>query len=373
MTKLTQIFLIIFNPINFLNIYYNNVYMNEIPDESISSKGSNITPSPEKGNECTVEVKRKPMIESFHEYFFIILGSVLILVGIIDMIVFYVVPYNEIKKNKEKFSDLYEFEKLDSVIVSIHFVLHVFLIGIGIFFIVSVLKDIIGTSFFYEILFIVLIVFGVLYILEVVFSGVDIHMFTKEDYTLTKIEELLNSQTPINSILLYMKGTIKSAKGKHYTCYSKNGLSFNVKSNLFPPLFNTTEKTPDFFYLKVSQNVKMSEQILSWIEKGKNKIISCQKKHGADYHYYPKVEGKLLILSDGKKIPSKMKKPNVITSLVFGLGIYPELLIKSIPVKKFEQNSFADVLDDVDYNALIEAVDCSFIGECKTSNKKPHI
>ena len=63
---------------------------------------------------------------------------------------------------------------------------------------------------------------------------------------------------------------------------------------------------------------------------------------------------------------SKFKKPNTIASLIFGLGMYPE-----ISIKNFEQNSFVDVDTDSNYSSIIDSIDCSYLGSCKVANNPP--
>ena len=47
-----------------------------------------------------------------------------------------------------------------------------------------------------------------------------------------------------------------------------------------------------------------------------------------------------------------MKQPNAIASLIFGLGVYPELLVKSIPIKMLEQNVLANVISDYNIDLM---------------------
>lgn len=66
-----------------------------------------------------------------------------------------------------------------------------------------------------------------------------------------------------------------------------------------------------------------------------------------------------------------MKQPNAIASLIFGLGIYPEVLVKLIPIRKIEQNFVADIISDYNYSEEIEKISCSTIGKCLNKNKIP--
>lgn len=115
----------------------------------------------------------------------------------------------------------------------------------------------------------------------------------------------------------------------------------------------------------------MSEELFQYANKIKLKLSSCENKFSTEIDYYPLIEGKKLILSEGKKIPSKIKQPNAIASLIFGLGVFPELLVKSIPIRKIEQNIMADIISDYNYTEEIAKISCSTIGRCLTKNKMP--
>lgn len=341
--------------------------------EPVSCDDDDLPPSDYKPDQNPIEVKKKPLIPYFHIIFIIILGSICILLGIIDMIVFYVVPNNQINKNKKKYKD-FEFEKPNVGIIVIHFLLHVNLIIIGALLISSINDKFCQSVTFLLLISLSLTIFCCFYITEAILTGSFTDMIKKEDFTLDRISELLNSTNPIDSVFLYVKGQIRGRKGSHKTCYSKNGFSIPIRSTLISSNFDPKEYLdPDYFYLKITQKVNMTDQLFLWVAKSREKLISCENKHSSEIDYYPRVEGRKLILSKGKKIPSKMKKSNSIASLLFGLGIYPELLTKSIPIKSYDQFSNVDVVEDFDYRAAIEAIDCSHIGKCKSGNDRPHM
>lgn len=232
-----------------------------------------------------------------------------------------------VKKNKKKYAN-FEFEKPAVSIIVIHFLLHINLIILG-----PIIASSCDASFCNSTMFLLLIsvsstTFACLYIFEAVFSGSYVKMIKKEDYSLDKISDLLSSSNPIEYAFLYVKGTVNGRKGKTRTCYSKNGFSLPIQSSINSPLFNKLDYEPDYFYLKTTQKVNMTDQLFLWIARAKEKLISCENKHNAQSAYYPQVEGDKLILREGCKIPAKMKKSNAIASLLFGLGIYPELLAK---------------------------------------------
>lgn len=288
------------------------------------------------------------------------------------MFVFYFVPYNQFSKNKKNYPD-YKFEKPQLAIIIVHFLLHVNLIAVG-----AVLASAANYSFYTSAAWIMLICMvpsflACFYILATIFSGCFINFIKKEDFSLNQISEHLNSSHPINSYFFYVKGKVRGRKGSYYTCYSKNGFSIPVQTNRYLPDFNPNENWPNFFYYNIIQKVNMTDELFLYVERIREKIYSCENEHPVEIDYYPLIEGKKLILSEGKKIPSKMKKPNAIASLIFGLGVYPEMLEKSIPIKNYEQSVFADVVPGFDYKEQLGKIECSAIGKCKTKNKMPHM
>ena len=149
-------------------------------------------------------VKYKPVCPAFHIVFFFILGIILILLGIIDMIVFYVVPYKTIKDNKKKYPD-FEFQKPDVGIVVIHFLLHINLIVLGITSISSINYNFCQSTSFLALIVFAGDIFVTLYILEVVFSACYIKFISKEDFTATQISDLLNASQPINTFFRFSR------------------------------------------------------------------------------------------------------------------------------------------------------------------------
>ena len=186
--------------------------------EPVSCDDDDLPPPDYQPDQNPIEVKKKPLIPSFHIIFIIILGSICILLGIIDMIVFYVVPNDQINKNKKKYKD-YEFEKPNVGIIVIHFLLHINLIIIG-----AVLISSINDKFCQSVTFLLLIslsltIFCYLYITGAILTGPFTDMIKGEDFTLDRISELLNSTNPIDTLFFYVKGQIKGSKGRYKTCY----------------------------------------------------------------------------------------------------------------------------------------------------------
>ena len=64
-------------------------------------------------------------------------------------------------------------------------------------------------------------------------------------------------------------------------------------------------------------------------------------------------------------------KGSALTSAFFGVGFYYELLKKSIPIKRFTQNSSIYAAHDFNYNENIVNTHCSSIGKCYVANDLP--
>lgn len=301
----------------------------------------------------------------------IIAGSICILIGIIDMIVFYAIPYKEIKENKRKYPD-YEFEKPNKGLVALHFLEHIFLIFTGVVIILAILPG----EFYKTVTYLALIIciplaLGIIFMLNIILSALLLEIIKKEDFTLEQIHNLTNLEHPINSVFIYITGKIRGRKKHYYTCYSDNGVDYPIYSVRTSPDFEIDGKEPDLFYLIVSQKVNMTDDLFLNIEKGKSSIVSCENTFTANSYYDPRFEGKNLI-SHGQKIQTKLTKKTAVTSIVFGVSIYYELLQKSIPIKRYNQEINAQCLTDVDYDKILTDIDCSVIGTCKRTNDLPH-
>lgn len=334
-------------------------------DDDIPPPGYNATQTP-------AEVKPKPVCPSFHIFLLIIGGTLCILLGTIDLIVFTVIPYNKINSNKKNYPNC-EFKKPDYGIVTLHVLQHITLIAIGAILISGVNPKFFESFYFTLMLFLLALIFGSLYFILALYSGLVINYVKKENFELSQLINHINFSHPIDFLFYYIAGYRSGYKSKYKKCYSKNGFSLPVQSNSDSQLFTSDEKIPDFFYLEISQKVDMSDKIIEWAAKAREKISLCHIQFNVAIDYYPLFEGKNLILSDGKKIPSYMKKPSAIASVLFGLGVYPELLEKSIPIKKIDMNTFLDAVEGVDYESLYTSINCINIGQCSTSNDRPHM
>lgn len=135
----------------------------------------------------------------------VIFGSLFILLGIIDMIVFYVIPNNQLKQNKKKYPN-YEFDKPDITLIALHFLEHFFLILTGIMMILGIIPDLPGTLTYILLIIFISLLTVTFYVLQVVFTLYDLNFINKEDFTLSQLSLLLNNEHPINSYMIYVIG-----------------------------------------------------------------------------------------------------------------------------------------------------------------------
>lgn len=316
-----------------------------------------------------VEVKLTNSLLSCPSLVFLITGSVCILIGFVDMIVFYVIPNNEIKKNKRDYPD-YEFENPSKVLIAMHFLEHFFLILTGVVLLLGIIPNFYKTLTFLALIICIPLSFGIFYMINIIFGAISMKMNKKYDFTLNQITELYNNDHPLESVFIYVTGIIRKKKHNHI-CNSDEGVDFPTDSFRMSPDYVSNGKEPEFFYFQISQKVNMSYELSQYIERGKEQIISCENKFWTASINYPEIEGKNLI-SKGKKLPFKLTKKSGVVSIVFGVSIYYELYEKSIPIKKLTQEINAQTVDGLNYNDLVRNIDCDKIGKCDTYNKPPH-
>ena len=128
----------------------------------------------------------------------LVFGCLCIIIGIVDMIVFYVVPNNMAKKNKKNFPDA-TFTKINKTIIAFHFVLHSFLILFGISLIIYGFIDDFTT----------LIVMCVIGFLVLVFWIVHLAISYKNTFSpksqvdSKQMQEIISVKNPIDFIFVY--------------------------------------------------------------------------------------------------------------------------------------------------------------------------
>ena len=99
----------------------------------------------------------------------VILGTFCILIGIINMVIFYVLPSQEINQNKRKYVN-YEFSQPDKLMISIHFLEHIFLILTGVMMILGIIPELPGRLIYILPTIFISLLLITFYVLQVVFT-----------------------------------------------------------------------------------------------------------------------------------------------------------------------------------------------------------
>lgn len=304
-----------------------------------------------------------------------IIGIILIIVGLVEMLVLFFIPYNKIKENKKKYPDQ-SFEKPKVAIVAIHFTLHSLIIIFGIILILISLEIDLWNDIFWIIIFPVLIF--IFWIVEMCVCFIQTK-YPKSEMKTENISKILNRDPPSNLIFIYTSDVIKkttcSSSGKKrrcstnsYHCYSKTGISIPIKSKFVSNSYNFLN-SPNLFYINVKQNINMSNSLINYYNRVLNGVNSCDRKD-KEIEFHPIITGDFII--SNKKVPVCLSKQTRIASIVFGVGVYYELYSKSVPHINVIQKFDADVIDsNFDYLNLWTYDSCQKYGQCSTSNKKP--
>lgn len=263
------------------------------------------------------------------------LGILIIVVGVTDMLVFYLVANNFSKENKKKYTTA-NFEKTNKSIIAIHFVLHILVISIGISF---VIKSIIGGKLFISITILVLLgLIFVFWIVEICLGFLKTRK-PKSYVTTEKMTEILTKTVSFRFIY--------SRDGSEY---SMNGVSIPISAQIISPLYNFTN-LPSFFYFDFIQKLKMTSALQNEYNLMIEKIKNCgyiDKYIKTEDH--PLIAGTYIVTKD--KIPMAINKHSRTASIIFGVGVYYEIISKSYPIYSFIQESNADVVPNHKYSFI---------------------
>ena len=96
-------------------------------------------------------------------------------------------------------------------------------------------------------------------------------------------------------------------------------------------------------------------------------LDNCDEKNKV-VDYYPLIAGSYVVTN---KLPSWCSHKTRVLSIVFGIGAYYELYIKSIPFINHKQHINVDVVPNFDYDSLWTNTSCIFYGKCNIYNPKP--
>lgn len=308
----------------------------------------------------------------------LIFGILILILGIVDMIVLYVIPNNIIKENKRKYPDS-SFEKPKSAVIGIHFTLHSLIILLGIILIICSFDFVSNIDEIMIILMITTLCLIFIFWIVALVVGFTQIRYHKSKMSGDEISSIIKTDPPINSIFIYTTGKIRVEKCtykdnkrkcqyEYKTCYSRKGVSIPVQSHFLndPNSFNYSE-LPDMFYLKVRQEINMSTRLRANYNKIVDMAYSCDKGHTVVNENYPQIEGTYIVTS--KKLPTGLKSSTRIASIIFGVGVYYEMYSKSLPTLDYIQKVDADVVETTNYDSVW--INCNNYGACLRSNSKP--
>lgn len=300
----------------------------------------------------------------------IIIGGLIFIVVLLNMIVLFAVPYQKIQTNKRKLPNAH-FEKPKIYVIVVHFVLHFWMLLIGILIILLGFRGYKYISYRcvrYTIIHMVPIIVA-FWLIIIIIELCSIPCIYQEK-TIEQLTSSLNSNPPINFAFIYTKCLQSGDFNSYNTYYSKNGIIFPMKTNNTSPIYNFTD-APEFFYLVIDQKVNMSSELRIYFNEIFVDARGCDDGE-LKVDFYPKIKGDYTVLKG--KMPTYLNKATRITSILFGVGVYYELYFKSIPYITYVQYSNADLVQGVNYNQIFTSDTCEDYGKCSHSDKpKPNL
>lgn len=191
-----------------------------------------------------------------------------------------------------------------------------------------------------------------------------------------QMQEIVNIQHPIDFIFVYSKDKVEVCNGndkcEEKTCYSRNGLKI--------PILTTTETTvdfnfsnvPDILFFTLDYDLVKTKTMKDNYDKIIQRLRNCDKfGHSSHkvFEYHPERNGTYIISK--KKVPSWLKQPARIASIIFGAGAYYEIYSKSFPSVKFTVKVNGDVQPGTNYEDLYDSKVCNDFGYCEHFYNKP--
>lgn len=293
----------------------------------------------------------------------------------VNMIIFYVIPIQQIKTNKRKLPT-YSFKNPNISIIIIHFILHFLLILVGLFLILFSLEnyDHINESRVQTGLIILCMITVFVWVVQI---GINFSMndFISSKMTVNEINSILIRKPPVDFIFIYSKDEItktecsEECEEKTFICYSKTGVKIPVISEITSHIYNFSNVSLDFFYFNIEQDIDLTLLFSTYFMNILNTIKMCDSESKKVVEYYPLIKGTYAI-SNGK-IPRSLSKTTRIVSIIFGVGVYYELYTKSIPFINFKQKLKVDSNNSINYEDIFNIDKCSEFGKCVIYNSKP--
>lgn len=305
-----------------------------------------------------IKTAKKPYIQPV----FIIIGSVVCFVALIDMIVLFAIPYQRIQTNKKKLPNA-KFEKPDTFIIAIHFTLHSLIILAGVLIILLGFRE--YRSIHHRSVLIGLGIIGfsvLLFWLYEICAGFMGMSNISPKMTIDELIYMIRRNPPINYAFIYSQ----CENYDYDTYYSNNGITFPMKTNITSSIFNFTN-TPEMIFFVIEQKVNMSIELKNYYNNVFVGSNSCDQDAMQKVEYYPLIQGEYIVVKE--KMPSYLSKGTRIASILFGVGLYYELSSKSIPYITYVQQSNADIVQGINYDQIFTSDTCNFYGKCTHSHK----
>lgn len=305
---------------------------------------------------------------------------IFLLLGLVNMIAFYVIPMNRINENKKHAPNAI-FSEPNTVIIVLHFIFNSLVIFFGICLLLFSLRGFFIRHSTIIIVFLVascsfVFIFWVTYV-TIVFTSTE---KSNNIISIDDLEKSLNKESPIDFSFIYSKEMMKTHDCSHnpntgqmacttryLTCYSKNGVVFPLESKNLNDRFDQST-VPDIFYFKLEQDVMKSDDYKLKFDQLMDKINDCSYENKS-IDYFPEHNETMLVSNE--KIPSYLTHKSRIISAVFGVGVYYELNTRSIPLVNYKQKVLVDTRQGFNYESLWTEDSCNYYGECDPYNDKP--
>lgn len=290
------------------------------------------------GDTNSDEIKEKTH-KTVCEIVIFIFGILFVIVSVVDAIIFFYFPFQKIKDIKQNFNNA-KLSKLPIFFIINHFILHTFVFLFGFLIALSFCKKDIYISKCVPFL-LVFIIWS--WLIQATTCPTKDY---KVDLYIDDIFHLINNNPPLDFI------KVNTHKTSYFTISTNNGQvnmaqTYSRKEVLVPITTNITSKIynyndfPDIFYITISQEIKISDQLSSYLKNAFN----------VDYDT-KSFDSKTFLVSKQKHISYLTKKVRII-SHIFGVGIYYKLYSKSIPnmINKVYLN--AEMVPNFNYSNII--------------------
>lgn len=214
------------------------------------------------------------------------------------------IPNQKIKSNKRKLPN-HTFEKPNIPIIVIHFILHFFVILVGLFVILFSLENFeyIKESKVKTGLIVLCMLTAFTWFVEIGMNFSYSKSITSTA-TVNRLISILEHEPPVDFIFIYSQDEVvttecaEECEEKTYTCYSKSGVKISVISHITSHVYNFTN-VPELFYFNIGQNISLTLFLSSYFMN----ILNDIKKYDSDsekvVEYYPLTVG-TYVVSMGK-------------------------------------------------------------------------